>query len=162
MTLEGLFEPTVIFFGLINSLAIFQTIINKILQNLINTGEVASFINDVIVETEEEKEYDEIIVKVVKRLAENNLYIKPKKCKCKVKEVGFLEVVIRLERIKMKEEKVKGVLDWPTSKECTEVFRTNKLLLVGYKTFYIYKQIIIQLGKERSEVELDREVGENI
>ena len=49
ITLKGSFELTVIFFGLINSLAIFQMIMNEILWNLINTGKVASFINDVIV-----------------------------------------------------------------------------------------------------------------
>ena len=51
------------------------------------------------------------ILQVVKRLAENYLYVKPEKYKWKVKEVGFLGVVIGLERIKIKEEKVKGVLD---------------------------------------------------
>jgi len=48
---------------------------------LINTEEVASFIDDVIVETKEEKDYDEVVEKVVKRLAENDLYVKPEKCK---------------------------------------------------------------------------------
>jgi len=48
ITPKGLFEPTVIFFRLTNSLAIFQTIINEILQNLINTREVASFIDNVM------------------------------------------------------------------------------------------------------------------
>ena len=52
---------------------------NKILQDLINTGEVASFIDNVIVETEEEKEHDEIVAEVVKRLVENNLYVKLEK-----------------------------------------------------------------------------------
>jgi len=55
MTLGELFESMVIFFGLTDSLVIFQTMMNKILQDLINTGEVASFINNIIVETEEEK-----------------------------------------------------------------------------------------------------------
>ena len=58
-----------------------------------------SFIDDVIVEMEEEKGYDEVVEEVVKRLAENNLYVKPEKYKWKVREVGFLEVVIRLEGI---------------------------------------------------------------
>ena len=58
-----------------------QIIINENLWNLINTREVASFINDVIVGTEEEKGYNEIVEVVVKRLAENNLYIKLEKCK---------------------------------------------------------------------------------
>ena len=80
-TSEGLFEPTVMFFRLTNSLAIFQTIMNKILWDLINTGEVASFIDNVIVGTEEEKEHDEVIENVVKQLAENDLYVKPEKYK---------------------------------------------------------------------------------
>jgi len=42
---------------------------------------MASFIDDIIVGTETEKEHDEIVEEVVKRLAENNLYIKPEKCK---------------------------------------------------------------------------------
>jgi len=46
------------FFGLTNSLAAFQTMMNKILQDLINTRKVESFINNIIVETEEEERYD--------------------------------------------------------------------------------------------------------
>ena len=49
---------------------------NKILWDLINTREVVSFIDDIIVRTKEEEEHDEVVEKVVKRLAENNLYIK--------------------------------------------------------------------------------------
>ena len=45
---------------------------------------------------EEEKEHDKEIEEVVKRLVENNLYVKPEKCKWKVREVGFLGVVIGL------------------------------------------------------------------
>ena len=57
----------------------------------------------------------------VKRSAENNLYMKLEKCKWKMKKVGFLRVVIRLERIKMEEEKLKVVLDQPTPKEIKNV-----------------------------------------
>ena len=60
MTLEESFEPIVIFFRLINSLATFQMIMNEILWDLINTGEVASFIDNVIVETEEEEGHNEV------------------------------------------------------------------------------------------------------
>jgi len=55
--------------------------INEILQNLINTGKVASFINNVIIRIEEKKEHNEVIKKVVKRLVENNFYIKLEKYK---------------------------------------------------------------------------------
>ena len=66
-----------------------------------------------IVGTEIEEGHDELVAEIIKRLEENNLYVKPEKYKWKVREVGFLEVVIGLEGIKMEEEKVKGVLDWP-------------------------------------------------
>ena len=84
---------------------------NEILWDLINTGEMASFIDDIIVGTEEEKGHDEVVEKVVKRLAENDLYVKPERYKWKIREVGFLGVVIGPEGIKMEEEKVKEVLD---------------------------------------------------
>ena len=58
-----------------------------------------------------EKEHNKVVKEVVKRLAENNLYVKLEKCKWKVKEVRFLEVVIRPEEIKIEEEKIKGILN---------------------------------------------------
>ena len=72
---------------------------------------------------------------VVRRLVENYLYIKPEKYKWKVWEIWFLEVVIGLEEIKIKEEKVKGVLDWPTPKEVKDI---QKFLgLVNYYWWFI-------------------------
>jgi len=100
------------FFGLTNSLATFQAIMNELLRDLINTGKVAVFIDNIIVGTETEEGHNELVVEIIKRLEENDLYVKPEKCKWKVREIGFLGVVIGLERIKMEEEKVKGVLEW--------------------------------------------------
>jgi len=70
---------------------------------LINTRKVASFIDNIIVGTEIEEEHNEIVEEVVKRLVENNLYVKSEKYKWKIREVGFLEVVIGPEGIKMEE-----------------------------------------------------------
>jgi len=80
-TPEGLFKPMVMFFSLTNSPAMFQTMMNEILWDLVNAGKVASFIDDVIIGTEGEEEHDELVEEVVKRLAENNLYVKLEKCK---------------------------------------------------------------------------------
>ena len=113
---EGSFEPTVMFFGLTNSPATFQAMMNELLRDLTNMGKVAVFIDDVIVGTETEEGHDELVAEVIKRLEENDLYVKPEKCKWKVREVDFLGVVIELEGIKMEKEKVKGVLEWPTMK----------------------------------------------
>jgi len=140
MTLEGLFEPTVIFFELTNSLVTFQTIMNKILWDLINTGKVVSFIDDVIVETEKEEGHNEVVEKVVKRLVENNLYVKLKECKWKMREVGFLEVVIGLERIKMEKEMVKSILEWLTLKGVKDV-----MACLGTNIFLFFLSIFLDL-----------------
>jgi len=99
------------FFELTNSPATFQTMTNELLRDLINTGKVAVFIDDVIVRMENEEGHDKLVAKIIKGLEENDLYVKPEKCKWKVREVRFLGVVIRPEGIKMEEEEVKGVLD---------------------------------------------------
>ena len=75
------FEPMVMFFGLTNSLVTFQMIMNKLLRDLINMGKVVMFIDDIIIGTEEEEVHDELVAEVIKRLKENNLYVKPEKCK---------------------------------------------------------------------------------
>ena len=74
-----------------------------------------------MVGTESMKEHDELVEEILRRMEENNLYIKLEKCKWKVREVDFLGVVIEPEGIKMKEEKVKGVLDWLALKSVKEV-----------------------------------------
>ena len=115
-TLEGSFEPMVMFFGLTNSPATFQAMMNKLLRDLINTGKMVAFIDDIIIGTEMEKGHNELVAEVIKRMEENDLYIKPEKCKWKVREVGFLGVIIGPEGIKMEKEKMKGVLEWLTPK----------------------------------------------
>jgi len=76
----GVYEPIVMFFGLTNSLATFQAMMNNILRDLINTREVTVFMDDVLVETEEKEKYDKIVEEVLRRIEKNNLYVKPKKC----------------------------------------------------------------------------------
>ena len=80
-TPEGSFEPTVMFFGLTNSPATFQAMMNELLRDLTNTGKVAVFIDDVIVGMETEEEHDELVAEVIRRLEENDLYVKPEKYK---------------------------------------------------------------------------------
>ena len=78
---EGSFEPTVMFFGLTNSPATFQAMMNELLRDLINTGKVAAFIDDVIIGTETEEGHDELVAEVIRRLEENDLYVKLEKCR---------------------------------------------------------------------------------
>ena len=80
-TPEGSFEPTIMFFGLTNSPATFQAMINELLRDLINTEKVGSFIDNVMVEIENEKGYNKLVEEILRKLEENNLYVKLEKCK---------------------------------------------------------------------------------
>ena len=71
--------------------------------------------------TETKEEHNKIVEKVLKRLEENDLYIKPEKCVWKVRKIGFLEVVIGSNRIEIEKEKVNRVLSWPEPKNVKDV-----------------------------------------
>ena len=115
------------FFGLTNSPAMFQAIMNNLLRDLINTRKVESFIDDVIVRTESEERHNELVEEILRRIEENVLYVKPEKCKQKVREVDFLGVVIGLDEIKMEKEKVETVLDQPVPKSVKDIQRFLEL-----------------------------------
>ena len=83
---------------------------NEILRDLINEGKITASVNNVLVETKTEERHNEIVEEVLRRLEENDLYIKPEKCIWKVRKIGFLGVVIGPNGIEMEKEKVDGIL----------------------------------------------------
>jgi len=74
-----------------------------------------------LVATDTEEEHDELVEEVLRRLEENDLFVKPEKCKWKVREVEFLEVVIGPKGVEIQKKKVEGVLNWPASRNIKEV-----------------------------------------
>ena len=94
---------------------------NKILRDMINKEKVAAFMDNILVGTEIEKEYNKIVEEVLKRLEENDLYVKPEKCVWKVKKIGFLGIVIEPSGIEMEKEKMDGVLSWPEPRNMKDI-----------------------------------------
>ena len=129
------FEPVVIFFGITNLPATFQGMMNKIMRDLINEGKVAVFVDDVLVGTDDEEGHDKIVVEVLKRLEENDLYVKPEKCSWKTNKVNFLGVVIGQGKIKMEEDKMAEVLNWPIPRTVRDVRKF--LELANYYRWFI-------------------------
>ena len=80
-TYIGAYKPTVMYFGLTNSLATFQMMINDLFWDLINQEDTVTFINDILVATDIEEWHDELVDKVLRRLEENDLFVKLEKCK---------------------------------------------------------------------------------
>ena len=103
---EGAFELIVMFFRLTNLPATFQAMMNDLFRNMIEVEDVAVFIDDVMVGTETEEGHNEIMKEVLRRMTENDLFVKPKKYVWKVREVRFLRVIIGPDSMRMKKEKV--------------------------------------------------------
>jgi len=76
----GVYEPVVMYFGLTNSLATFQAMMNNILKDLIDKKEVTVYINDILVGTDSEQGHEELVEEILRRMEENDLYIKPEEC----------------------------------------------------------------------------------
>ena len=132
---EGSFEPTVMFFRLTNLPVMFQEMMNDLLRDLVVEEKIAVFIDDIMIVTETEEEHDEIVEEVLRRLEENNLFVKPEKYVQKVREVGFLGVIIGEDRVRMEKEKVQGVIEWPVPKSVKDV---QKFLgLANYYRWFI-------------------------
>ena len=104
------FKPMIMFFGMTNLLATFQTMINKILRDLINEEKIAAFIDNILVGTEMEERHNKITEEILRRLEENDLYIKPEKCMWKARKIGFLGVIIGPNRIEIEKKKVEEIL----------------------------------------------------
>jgi len=79
MSIE-LYEPTMMFFQLLNLPATFQAMMNNILRELINIKEVVFFIDNMLVRIDIEKKHNKIVEEVLKRVEENNFYVKLEKC----------------------------------------------------------------------------------
>jgi len=75
------YKPTVMYFGLTNSPATFQATMNDLFRNLINQGDIATFIDNILVAMDMEEGHDELAEEVLRRLEENNLFVKLEKCK---------------------------------------------------------------------------------
>ena len=94
---------------------------NKILRDLINKEKMTAFVDDILVGMETEKGYNEIVEEILRRLEENDLYIKLEKYMWKVRKIGFLGIIIGPNRIEIEEEKVEGILIWPVPKTVKDI-----------------------------------------
>jgi len=121
MTHIGAYKPIVMYFGLTNSPTTFQAMMNDLFRDLINQGDMATFIDDILVATDTEEGHDELVEEVLRKLEKNDLFVKLEKCKWKVKEVEFLGIVIGPKGVEMQKEKIEEVLSWPAPRNIKEV-----------------------------------------
>uniref|UniRef100_A0A0W0G4X8 RNA-directed DNA polymerase n=1 Tax=Moniliophthora roreri TaxID=221103 RepID=A0A0W0G4X8_MONRR len=130
-TNRGLFEPTVMFFGLMNSPATFQAFMDDVLQDFMAEGWCLVYIDDILIYSQDRDQHRERTIRLLQRLKDQDLYLKPHKCKFDVTEIDFLGLVIKPGQVAMDPTKLSGISDWPAPKTVTGVRS-----FTGFTNFY--------------------------
>lgn len=130
-TLFGLFKPTIMFFGMCNSPAMFQSMMNTIFTNLIDKGGVIIYMDDILIYIKTEKELEQHMKEVLGILKDNDLFLKTKKCQFHKQHMEYLGIIISPNKIKMDPKKLNGIREWPTPWNTKDVQK-----FIGFCNFY--------------------------
>src|SRR5258705_212943 len=130
-TNRGLFEPLVMFFGLCNSPATFQTMMNDILCPFIDCNEAICYMDDILIYSSSLMDHRRITWEILQTLCSYKLFLQPEKCKFKCREVDYLGLVISKDHVAMDPFKVQGVTDWPQPVKVKDVQS-----FIGFVNFY--------------------------
>ena len=131
ITNRGLFEPLVMFFGLTNSPATFQAMMNELFSGLIKRGVVIVYMDDILIFTKTLEEHRAVTKEVLQILADNGLSLKPEKCEWEKTKVEYLGLVISEDGVEMNSGKVEAVRTWPEPKDKHELQQ-----FLGFANYY--------------------------
>lgn len=121
ITPRGLFEPTVMFFGLCNSPATFQAFMDGIFQIEIINNEILVYMDDILIFAKTLEELEQKTRNVLRKLSANDLYLKPDKCQFAATEIEYVGLIIKENHIAMDPVKIAGIVDWPTPTKVKDV-----------------------------------------
>src|SRR5271170_5838600 len=130
-TNRGLFEPTVMFFGMCNSLATFQLMMDNIFIKEIEGGFVIVYMDDILIFVPTKEKLMEYTKIVLQKLRNNDLFLKAKKCEFDKLKLEYLRLVVEEGKISTNPIKVKGFAEWPVPTNVKEVCS-----FLGFGNFY--------------------------
>ena len=131
VTNRGLFEPNIMFFGLRNSPATFQAMMDDYFRDLTDKGHVVIYMDDILIHARTKEELETRTKQVLERLKKHDLYLKLEKCKFCIQEIDFLGTIVTKDTIKMDLIKLARIRDWPTP---TTVKQVRSFL--GFGNYY--------------------------
>ena len=129
-TPTGHYEYLVMPFGLTNAPAVFQSLVNDILRDMLNKF-VFVYLDDILIFSKNERDHVHHVQSVLQRLLENSLFVKAEKCEFHAPTVSFLGYVVKQGSIEMDATKVAAVTSWPVPKSRKELQR-----FLGFANFY--------------------------
>jgi Reverse transcriptase (RNA-dependent DNA polymerase) len=128
---QGLFEPIVMFFGMCNSLATFQAMMDSIFADMIEGCMVIIYMDNILIFANNQEDLQKYMKMVLQRLWEHNLFLKPKKCEFNKTMMKYLRLIIQEGKLSMDPVKLSGIRDWPTPNMVKQVRG-----FLGFANFY--------------------------
>ena len=119
------------FFGLTNSPATFQTMMNDIFREEIAQGWVVIYMDDILVFSHDKDIHQKQVKIILQKLEDHQLSLKAEKCYFDKEEIDFLGLIISQKGIQMDPGKVKAVTDWPMPRTKRELQQ-----FLGFVNFY--------------------------
>jgi Reverse transcriptase (RNA-dependent DNA polymerase) len=107
-------------FGLTNTPATYQTLINNVLREYLNNF-IVTYLNNILIYNKNEKKHINHIIKVLKALEKTGLKINGEKSTFYQIEVKFLKYILTTTGVKINLKKIKVILDWPIPKTVKEI-----------------------------------------
>jgi len=101
------------YFGFSNAPAIFQSMMNDILGDLLCIGCIMVYLDDILIFGINKKKHRQLVKEVLRRLQENDIYTKAEKCFFEQSSTKYLGVIISENKMQMDEEELSEVLKWP-------------------------------------------------
>ena len=120
-TPTGLYESTVLTFGLTNAPSTFQRFMNKIFHDMIANKEVIVYLDDILIMGENVAAHNKVLKEVLSRLSTNNLIVRFDKCTFGAETIKFLGFVIGKEEIRIDDKKIEAIKNWPPPTTVTEL-----------------------------------------
>jgi Reverse transcriptase (RNA-dependent DNA polymerase) len=130
-TNKGLFEPTVMFFGMCNSPATFQAMMDNIFMTMIDNQLVIVYMDNILIFADTKEELERITKLKLEKLREHDLFLKATKCKFCQTRIEYLGMIIEEGKISMDTVKLGGIMEWPVP---TMLKQTRSFL--GFGNFY--------------------------
>ena len=131
ITHKGLFEPTVMFFGLTNSPTTFQCFMNDLFHDMIAEGWLIIYMDDLLIYSPDTTLHEEYTKHILQCMTELDLHLKLEKCKFTTDEVEYLRMIVKPGQLAMDPVKLDSIASWPTPTKVKDV-----CFFLGFANFY--------------------------